>query len=187
MYELMILALLMRWPMHGYLIGSVMNDIMGPHARVSHGRLYPLLAKLEAQGLVAAFAATGDRNQRTFQITAAGRERFRRLALDPAAVHGDPERVFWTKFAFFGLLAPAERLMLVERYLTYCRDHVQHLTGQLAEIEGPLATQGFMTPAQRGWIVDTMRHFIARWRLEIDEVERWRREHPDGGPAAAGG
>ena len=186
MYELMILALLMRWPMHGYLIASVLNDMLGPHARVSHGRLYPLLARLEAQGLVAASAATGERKQRTFRITAAGRERFRRLALDPTAVRGDPQRVFWTKFAFFGLLAPAERLAVAERYLAYCGDNIRHLTNQLAELEGPLAEQGLMTAVQRAWIVGAIRHFIARWRLEVEEVERWRGGHPDGGLSPAG-
>ena len=101
--------------------------------------------------------------------------------MDTEAVHGDRQRRFWTKFAFFGLLAPAERLFLVEHYLTHCRAHVFHLTRELAELEGPLADQGFKTATQRAWIVRTMRHSVARWHLEISEVEAWRRVHPDGG------
>ena len=54
MYELIILSLLMREPIHGYLISKIINDIIGPIAKVSHGWLYPRLAKLEQEGLIAA-------------------------------------------------------------------------------------------------------------------------------------
>lgn len=37
MYELIILSLLMREPSHGYLISKIINDIIGPIAKVSHG------------------------------------------------------------------------------------------------------------------------------------------------------
>jgi hypothetical protein len=39
MYELVILAQLMAYPAHGYLIAKIIND----NARLSSGRLYPLL------------------------------------------------------------------------------------------------------------------------------------------------
>ena len=52
MYELMILSILIRQQAHGYLIASIINDIIGPYARLSNGRLYPLLAKLEEAGYV---------------------------------------------------------------------------------------------------------------------------------------
>ena len=47
MYEFIILAQLMNGPAHGYLIAKIINDMIGPFARISYGRLYPLLAKLE--------------------------------------------------------------------------------------------------------------------------------------------
>lgn len=40
MYELIILSLLMREPLHGYLIAKIINDMIGPIAKVSHGWLY---------------------------------------------------------------------------------------------------------------------------------------------------
>src|SRR5215472_4008569 len=52
MYELVILGFLMRMPYHGYLIAKIINDMIGPFARLSNGRLYPLLAKLEQEGLI---------------------------------------------------------------------------------------------------------------------------------------
>ena len=52
MYELIILSLLMRGPIHGYLISKFINDIIGPVAKVSHGWLYPRLAKLQEEDLL---------------------------------------------------------------------------------------------------------------------------------------
>ena len=43
MYELIILSLLMREPIHGYRISKIISDIIGPIAKVSHGWLYPCL------------------------------------------------------------------------------------------------------------------------------------------------
>ena len=54
MYELIILSLLMRWPMHGYLIAKVTNDQIGPWAKLSSGTMYTILARLEAENLIEA-------------------------------------------------------------------------------------------------------------------------------------
>lgn len=53
MYEFIILAHLMRGPMHGYLIAKIINNMNGPYIRVSNGTIYPAFAKLEQQGLIA--------------------------------------------------------------------------------------------------------------------------------------
>ena len=176
----MILALLMRWPMHGYLIASVLNDMVGPHARVSNGRLYPLLAKLEATGLIEAETASGERGQRTFHITPEGRLRFRHLAMDTELSRADYPRLFWTKFAFFGLLEPDERLFITDHYLNYCKAHIFHLTREAEDLQGRLAGEGFMSPESLEAILFSMRHDIARWRLEVESVETWRQQHPEG-------
>ena len=61
MYELIILALLRYHHFHGYLIAKIINDIVGPYAKISNGRLYPLLAKLEKE--VASVFCTSDWKQ----------------------------------------------------------------------------------------------------------------------------
>ena len=38
MYELIILSLLMRFPLHGYLIAQIANDMIGPWAGSATGR-----------------------------------------------------------------------------------------------------------------------------------------------------
>src|SRR5438046_10662904 len=87
MYELIILSLLMSGPVHGYLIVKVMNDIVGPYTKMSHGRLYPLLARLEEDGLIVASSEpagerAGGRNLRRVQITEKGRRRFHEVMMD---------------------------------------------------------------------------------------------------------
>ena len=59
MYELIILSILIREKAHGYLIASIINDIIGPYARISNGRLYPLLARLEELGMIVAVDESG--------------------------------------------------------------------------------------------------------------------------------
>src|SRR5262245_45987167 len=99
MYELIILSLLMRGATHGYVIAGVVNDVIGPFARASNGRIYPLLAKLAAEGLIAVSeeaTSVGGRLSRSFSITEAGRARFRQLMLDTSAT----PRVYRDLFAF---------------------------------------------------------------------------------------
>src|SRR5205823_5557839 len=47
MYELLVLALLMHWPLYAYLIAEIANHILGPWERISRGTLSSLLTKLE--------------------------------------------------------------------------------------------------------------------------------------------
>ncbi|MBE3560856.1 MAG: PadR family transcriptional regulator, partial [Ktedonobacteraceae bacterium] len=135
MYEFIILAQLMHGPSHGYLIAKVINDIIGPYAQLSSGRLYPLLAKLEENGLIAAELASpegrqGDRQLRVYRITEAGRMRFCVLMGDTGSNPGDYRELFHLKVCYFRYIAPVERLRLIDHYLLYCQNHVFHLQSE---------------------------------------------------------
>src|SRR5216117_192218 len=115
MYELMILSILMRGTAHGYLIASIINDIIRPYARLSNGRLYPLLSKLKELGMIVAIKKTGknvkgDRNLRGYEITDAGRERFHELMMDTTSNPGEYRQIFLQKVSVLRFLKPAERL-----------------------------------------------------------------------------
>jgi DNA-binding PadR family transcriptional regulator len=58
-YELIILSLSVRSPMHGYQMLKIVNDVIGPFARLSNGRFYPLLSKLEEVGVIFAVEGSG--------------------------------------------------------------------------------------------------------------------------------
>jgi DNA-binding PadR family transcriptional regulator len=179
MYELVILMFLMRGPMHGYLIASILNDIIGPFAKVSHGRLYPLLSQLEARGLITAAEhrkseKPRDRRQRTYQITAAGKQRFHELMLDTTSNLGDYQALFWMKIQVLEFLRPSERLYVVDHYLNYCQTHIFYLTSQMEHLERDAAQQQFMSTDQLAATLYAMRRYRRQWQLEIELVREWR-------------
>ncbi|HLI07702.1 MAG TPA: PadR family transcriptional regulator [Ktedonobacteraceae bacterium] len=171
MYELIILGLLMRFPAHGYFIANVINDMIGPYARLSNGRLYPLLAKLEQEGLIVGSTSTeetprGERQQRSYEITDAGRERFHKLMIDTTSNPGEYQKLFLHKVPLLHLVKHSERLYLLDHYLNYCQAHILHL---MAESEY-LASRANapVSLSQLETILDVMQHRIDEWRLELE-------------------
>jgi DNA-binding PadR family transcriptional regulator len=170
-YELLILSILMRGTAHGYLIASIINDIIGPYAKLSNGRLYPLLSKLEELGMIVAIKRTsqkgkGDRHLRSYEITGAGRERFHELMMDTTSNPGEYRQIFLQKVSVLRFLKPAERLYLIDHYLNYCQAHILHLT---AEREDLVANKGFeLSPAHLSSTLNVMQHLIDQWQLELD-------------------
>lgn len=176
MYELIILSLLVRSPAHGYLISSIINDIIGPYARISNGRLYPLLAKLEESGLIEAYEdpgqeQRGERISRRYRITDAGRRRFHELMMDTTSNPGEYQRIFLQKTTVLYLLKPSERLYLIDHYINYCQAHVLHLT---SEREDMAQSHYPGHEASRPATLDVMKHMLDQWRLELEWALRLR-------------
>lgn len=183
MYELVILAQLMRYPAHGYLIAKIINDMIGPFARISNGRLYPLLAKLEKAGLIATDTTheqQGDRQLRSYKITEAGRRRFHELMMDTTSSPGEYQRLFSQKTAYFSFLKPIERLRLIDHYMNYCQTHVLHLTAEADDIvhqseEWDAAWGDY--PWSGSWVQDVLRvmqHSLDQWQLELNWAKSLR-------------
>jgi DNA-binding PadR family transcriptional regulator len=186
-YELIILTLLSRHPMHGYLVARVINDITGPFARISNGRLYPLLAKLQLDGLVAPSAeaaAAGDRHQRAYAITEAGRQRLHQLMMDTTSNPGEYQRIFWLKVPYLEVLQPHERLYLIDHYINYCQTHIYHLTAEAESLARDVAQRAYMSPQQLEATLTVIRHSIAQWQLSTEHAQKLRAwmleqaEHP---------
>ncbi|MFZ5814944.1 MAG: PadR family transcriptional regulator [Bacillota bacterium] len=162
MYELIILSLLMRQPAHGYLIGKVLNNIIGPVARASNGRIYPLLAKLEESGLITAQEEEQEgRPIRTYRITPRGRERFRELMLDTTSNPREYQDLFAFKVTVFPLISPAERIGLIQHYIEYAQAHIAHLERGIAEL-----TEGAI-PGEPASLAGVLRHRLEQWHLEL--------------------
>lgn len=177
MYELIILSILMREPAHGYLIASIINDIIGPYAKISNGRLYPLLSKLEELGMIVTVDQTfktsrGERNVRSYEITEEGRERFHELMMDTTSNPGEYRQIFLQKVAVLRFLKPAERLYLIDHYINYCQAHILHL---IAEGED-LQVGKHLSPAHLSATLKVMQHLIDQWRLELEWVRSLREE-----------
>jgi DNA-binding PadR family transcriptional regulator len=184
-YELLILGRLMYGPYHGYLIISVLGEMVGPWQKVSSGTLYPLLARLERDGLIEA-AAPADpepasrRTARAYTITDSGRARFHELMRDTTSSIGDYQRLFQLKVPHLEFLAPGERVQLIEHYRDYCRAAIRHreentrdLSGWLAElISAGEAYTGAATRPGLENAIETTRHMTEHWQAELAWAER---------------
>jgi DNA-binding PadR family transcriptional regulator len=186
MYEFIILSQLMHGPAHGYLIAKIINDMIGPYARISYGRLYPLLAKLEQNGLITAEKAAtgqqGDRQLRIYTITDAGRMRFKVLMSDTGSSPGEYQKLFAYKVVAFGFITPAERLRLIDHYINYCQAHVFHLQTEAEDLvhqeamvedllrEAPEVAHAIprMDSYRIEYIANVIQHTIEEWQLELD-------------------
>ncbi len=179
-YELIILGTLMVGTFHGYLIAKIMQNITGPYGKISKGRLYPLLTRLEASGLIVVEPVSepqanpdNHRSQipsRRYQITKAGRQRFHALMMDTTSYLGDYQKVFTQKVARFSFLHPVERLHLLDHYIGYCQTLVAHGTQRSAEVSHAGESQrdfSGMTSAQLADLLAVMHHTIQHWQQEL--------------------
>lgn len=178
MYELIILSLLARWPLHGYLIAKITNDMTGPYTRISSGRLYPLLARLEADGLIVAEEGepgdSGKRRQRRYALTEAGSQRFHELMLDTTSNPGDYARIFWYKVPCLYLLDFPERIYLLDHYMSYCQTHIYHFLAEIADMRANHESFYRTAAVAKDSTLFVMEHVLARWRQELESVQAWR-------------
>lgn len=192
MYEFILLAQLMNGPAHGYLIAKIINDIIGPFARLSYGRLYPLLAKLEENGLITAEVDSRgkqpDRHLRIYTITDAGRMRFQILMNDTSLNLGNYQYFFAYKVTAFTHISVADRLRLIDHYINHCQTNIFHLQAEVedmvlkgAELEN--LRQGASERAH-GFtrldmysienIVNVLQHSADIWKLQLEWAKQLR-------------
>jgi DNA-binding PadR family transcriptional regulator len=184
-----ILGSLMVGPSHGYLIAKIMQNITGPYGKISPGRLYPLLTKLEEVGLIVAEPVSeqqGNRQSQRYQvpsrryhISEAGRKQFHRLMMDTNSYLGDYQKVFVQKVARFSFLQPVERLHLIEHYIGYCQSLVSYGTArakELANEERNTQDVVSMTSAQLEDLLTAMQHTIHHWQQELFWAEGLREQ-----------
>ncbi len=177
MYELVILSLLMRMPMHGYLIVKVTNDLIGPWARISSGSLSTILNGLEQRGLIVVVPSErvlGVRQARVFTITEEGRKRFHQLMMDTSSNLGEYQRFFHRKLEYFDLLRPNERLLLLNHYINYCQTTILHRQTERESLVHELADNP--NPAFLENVLRVMKHVEEQWEAELEWVRGVREE-----------
>jgi DNA-binding PadR family transcriptional regulator len=171
LYELIILSLLMRFPMHGYLIVKITNDQIGPWAKVSSGTMYTILNKLEQTGIIAVLpqeggSSRGERHMRTFGITEEGRKRFHQLMMDTSSNLGEYKRIFYYKLVYLDLLRHDERLLLMNHYVNYCQTTILHTQSEMEALVYELANHA--NPIYLENILRVMKHVEQQWQSEFD-------------------
>lgn len=164
MYELIILSILMNGPCHGYSMAKKINNIIGPIAKASNGRIYPLLAELQESGAVLTEEQqVGGRLIKGYCITKEGEKRFRELMLDTQSKPKEYQQIFSFKVTVLSLLEHDERLSIIEHYTDYCQAHLVHLAKKIEQIE-----QGRPTPIEKGdqALLNVIKHRLNQWELE---------------------
>ena len=123
-----VLGFLIDQPMHGYALKRALSPALPPQQQVNDGILYPLLSRLEAEGLVRKRVerGRGSRDRNVFHPTAKGRRAFEEWL---AGTDDERDEVtydfllghpFLTKCLFFNRLTPAEILAKFEDQLADC-------------------------------------------------------------------
>ena len=184
MYELLVLALLMHGPWHGYLISKIANEMIGPWAKISHGTLYPLLGRLEQAGLIVTLpqeeASRSQRQSHRYAITPAGRRRFHILMMDTSSNLGDYPRIFHLKVVHLEFLAPRERLHLANHYINYCERTILHMQTEAQDMQR-MQTEAQDTQQESGddptftdAVVDILQHLAQQEQGELDWARKVR-------------
>ncbi len=179
MYEFIILSQLMLSSRHGYLMAKIINDIIGPYARLSPGRLYPLLTKMEQNGLIEvdediAKKQQGDRQSRAYKITEAGRVRFYVLMRDTSLSPGEYQKLFAYKVSSFSFIAPIERIALIDHYIHYCQAHIFHQQSEADDLVRNGQNYATMNSSQLAFTLEVVHHSIDNWQGEIEWAQNLR-------------
>jgi DNA-binding PadR family transcriptional regulator len=117
--DLIILGVLQGMPMHGYQLRQRIEASFGKRFfNMSNSKLYPKLAKLEADGYVQSHLEQQEKipARKVYEITAAGRQRIHDLVVAPPGPREDYVD-FKGRAVFFDLLTPEERRSVTEPFL----------------------------------------------------------------------
>ncbi len=179
MYELLVLALLMHWPLYAYLIAEIANHILGPWERISRGTLSSLLTKLELAGYITLADPTQvpfptDRPSRVFALTSAGRERFYQLMMDTTSNQGTYQRLFRIKALHLEYISQEDQLSLVDHYVSYCRMGLRYQQAEARDFVTNPIKQRSVSSFYSAAAQDLMNLVSQQWQLELAWAEQLR-------------
>lgn len=177
-YELFVLGELMVQPMYGYWLHEVVNRVLGPFHQLSWGTLYPLIRRLEQEGLATSETEPrrgllhhGTRTQaqarRVYHITEAGRERFFALMLAPGEYSHSYPDLFAIKLTKFGFLAPEQRLLVLRHY----RGYLSYLRGYWQSGCGEVSAKIEITDSERTFILPLFDYHLHTLDAEISWID----------------
>lgn len=156
MLDIAVLGLLSVEPMHGYQIRKVLTEMSGTVSGFSYGSLYPVLNRLEKNGLIEchmedpAAMPIPRKAKKVYHLTEDGRSYFLQLLSDitPAAFTDED---FGVRLAFFDKTPAEARRRLLEgrrRLLEERRDHLMNVVhGRIAP---PINLANPLSPYSQG-------------------------------------
>lgn len=123
MYELFILGELKDKPMHGYLLHSILSQMIGPLRQVSWGTLYSVIRRMEEDGLIHQVVkeqtAGQGRVRKVYELTPQGDTHFHRLMRQPFVHNDETEDLFRVKMGNFCYVQKEVALEVVRQYRAF--------------------------------------------------------------------
>jgi DNA-binding PadR family transcriptional regulator len=143
-----ILGLLVERPDHAYALKHRLSPGVPRDQLINDGVLYPLLAKLEAEGLATSAERPGrsGRSRRVYSVTRAGQDEFRRWLSSDEDEDGPPMHELFVAHPLVKLLfarhLPADALRAkLDRHAQLAADRIAALE-ELGRIAPPAAAEG---------------------------------------------
>lgn len=120
-----IVGLLLDQPAHAYALKRLLAPRVAPSEQVNDGVLYPLLSKLEANGIIRGReeVSAGKRKRTIYSVTAKGQKQFLAWLLSDTDESDEPDYDFFmgqpllVKMQFFSRLPLEARIAKLEAYL----------------------------------------------------------------------
>jgi DNA-binding PadR family transcriptional regulator len=129
MNDLLILALLLEGPKHGYALKKGAAQIFGPHD-MHNNLVYPLLRRFVSQKWVTVKSAKGDRGQtrQVYSLTAAGREALISRLRDFSPTDAESLEQFSVRVGLFDVLDPHDRAVILDSRKSYLEQRAARLS-----------------------------------------------------------
>jgi DNA-binding PadR family transcriptional regulator len=174
--ETIILAFFSRGPAHGYELKKAMDLILDREGSLNNNALYPRLKTLQEEGLIERTGSPGSAatSRITYRITERGsQELLDRLSRFTEA-DASASDAFLLRFAFFGMLAEAERRRILDLRLAALERHrLRH-----ADL-----TRSYSSFLASPWLGE----LLAFQERQVEEEIAWLRERASELDAAAHG
>lgn len=176
-YELFVLGELVVQPMYGYLLREIADRMLGPYQPLSWGILYPLIRRLESEGLIVSITEKAhpifpkiERGQprRVYSITAAGQTRFMNLLVNPTEYGRDTPKLFLIKLTKFQFLEGVQQIAVLQWYEGYVQSLVQTYEGA----RGYILHNPQILDTERQWILQSINFRLAGCQGELTWLER---------------
>ena len=129
--DFVILGFLYRSPLSGYDVRRRMAASTAHFYRTSFGSIYPSLARMEAEGLVASERAdTAGRARRVFRILGAGRKAFKEWLESPIDIAAGPSPLL-ARIFFLGCLESADARSAIAAFAKSAAERRSWIEGAL--------------------------------------------------------
>lgn len=154
MYDLFALGQLMDESMSGYLMQSILQQIVGRQRKISFGMIYPLFNRLKEAGYITISEVKSKNNRfiKVATITDAGKERFYELMAQKVPLNPNLDFTYSVKFRNFHQVDLSLRRQILHDYQTYLLKSQELLTQQAQDLKNTKISKTDLKNAR--WVIE---------------------------------